>query len=108
MLQQFRKLKFRLWYLWRDVKDRLYVKVGPKLPKIRTKFPLPSTKFCPACGQPVNVMAVDTGDGWDFFWDCPNHCQALDYNDGLIERWFPFVFGWASAKDLERAGIEVV
>lgn len=108
MNQQLRKLKFHLWYLWYDVKDWVYIKLCPKLPKILTSFPSPKVRFCPECGQSVNIMAINTGDGWEFFWDCPNYCQALDYADMSIEGWFPFVFGWATTKDLEQIGIVVV
>lgn len=75
--------------------------------KIPRKFPKPPGQICLMCDKPRNILvAVDSGDGWLFFWECEEGCGEADEP---IENWYPFCFGvWCKPKDLEKIGIEVV
>lgn len=73
--------------------------------KIAKKQPPVPTQLCD-CGKPYTQMvAYDTGDGYALFWICDDDCGSpID-----VENWWPFWFGvWATPKDFERVGIEVV
>ena len=96
-----RKYRFKEWF---------FENITPKLPKIATRKPdYPGmSDVCKECNTDIKIYAYDTGDGWSLFWDCENQ-HVNNYGDEyFIVGWFPFLFGWATGKDLERIGIEVV
>ncbi len=74
---------------------------------IPTRRPKPPTEPC-VCGKPFDrLIALDTGDGWMFLWECENYCGECDPEG--INDWWPFLFGvWATGNQLERIGIEVL
>ena len=89
-------------------KDWFFKNITPKLPKIQTKKPTyPGMSVCVDCHKPPTIRAIYTGDGWLFFWDCEGW-HISDRKEEYIVGWFPFLFGWATGKDLERIGIEVI
>lgn len=97
-----RKIYYPIEYYIRE-KIEQYCKY---LPKIKTKFPdAPHGGYCPLCHDPLIIHAYNTGDGWDFWWDCENE-HWLEEEITHIIGWFPFVFGWANSKDLLKIGIE--
>lgn len=84
--------RFRLWW---------FNKAAKHIPLICAPRPKPPYCECKSCGQTLKLMAVDTGDGWDFFFDCDDACDPI-----WIE-WWPFLFGaWCGRRDLELIGIE--
>jgi len=90
-------------------KDWFFKNITPKLPKIQTEKPTyPDMLVCVDCHKPPTIHAFHTGDGWLFYWDCIGQHISDMYPDKLIANWFPFLFGWATSKDLERIGIEVI
>ncbi len=94
-------------YKWR-FKEWFFENITPELPKIPTGKPTyPGVPICPDCHVPPTIHAHDTGDGWLFFWDCEGQHISDMYPDKDITG-FPFLFGWATARDLGRIGIEVV
>lgn len=92
-------------------KDWFFENITPKLPKIATGKPIYSEShgfpLCTRCYKKPEIYAYHTGDGWMFFWDCEGQ-HISDRTDEFIVGWFPFLFGWATEKDLGRIGIEVV
>jgi transcription elongation factor Elf1 len=103
------KLYNLLWSKWYQAKCDLAEWVARHAPKIKTRKPEPTGYACPSCGEPCNkICATDTGEGWAFFWECPNNCGFGDPYFVDIT-WYPFYFGvYCNWRDLERAGIEVV
>ena len=95
-----RKYRFKEWF---------FENITPKLPKIPTRKPdYPGmSDVCRRCNTDIKIYAYHTGDGWSFFWDCEEQ-HVSDRGKGDIVGWFPFLFGWATGKDLGRIGIEVV
>jgi hypothetical protein len=94
------KYRFKEWF---------FENITPKLPKIPTRKPkYPGVPICLFCHHPPIIHAYHTGDGWLFFWDCEGRHISDRRPEEYITDWFPFLFGWATAKDLERIGIEVV
>lgn len=100
------KIRNFLWSYWHIFKEWCINSITKYLPKFyvgNPPYPIPIT--CPDCGEwRTKLCAIDTGDGWVFVWECENYCG----NDGYIENWFPFYFGWCNGKDLKRYGIEVL
>ncbi len=97
-------------YKWR-FKGWFFENITPHLPKIPTRKPYypGMVSFCGRCNMEKKIYAYDTGDGWFFFWDCEGQHVSDIFDDGyIIVGWFPFLFGWATFRDLERIGIEVV
>jgi hypothetical protein len=97
------------------LKEWLFENVTPKLPKIPIQKPYypGMSDYCKRCDSDIKIYAHHTGDGWYFFWDCEDqhvsdHHIARSIEDDSLIGWFPFLFGWATGKDLERIGIEVV
>ena len=101
-------------YYWRykyRFKEWFFENITPKLPKIPVTRPIYPRGFplCITCYQKPRIFAHNTGDGWVFFWDCDEqHIIDRNGDSSMIVGWFPFLFGWATGKDLERIGIEVV
>ena len=95
------KYQFKEWF---------FENVTPHLPKIQVEKPrYPGVPICAECHKPPHVYALDTGDGWLFFWDCEcGDISDLRGDDSFLDGYFPFLFGWATGKDLGRIGIEVV
>ena len=94
-------------YKW-QFKEWFFENINPKLPKIPVNRPTYlGVPICLKCHSMPEIYALDTGEGWHFFWDCEGH-HISDRGEGDIAGWFPFLFGWATGKDLERIGIEVV
>ena len=91
-------------------KDWFFENITPRLPKIATRKPdYPGMPICVDCHKPPKIHACDTGDGWLFLWDCEcGDTSDLRGDDSFLDGYFPFLFGWATGKDLERIGIEVV
>ena len=94
-----RKYKFKEWF---------FENITPHLPKIQVRkpeyfgFPL-----CVDCHTLVKVYAIHTGDSWLFHWDCEcGEIAGMLGDRSFIVGYFPFLFGWASGKDLARIGIE--
>ena len=95
-------------YKWR-FKEWFFENITPYLPKIPIGKPTyPGVPICVECHKPPQIYAHDTGDGWYFFWDCEGQHIADFRDDDYIVGWFPFLFGWATQRDLEKVGIEVV
>ena len=96
-------------YKWR-FKEWFFENITPKLPKIPTQKPIyPGAPICPECHAPPTIHAYNTGDGWMFFWDCDGqHIVDRRGDKANIVGWFPFLFGWANGRDLEKIGIEVI
>ncbi len=96
-----RNLYWKCHLSWYDLTD----KYGRYLPKIATRKPAaPHNGYCPKCRKLFAIHAYNTGDGWDFWWDCENE-HWLEEDITHITGWFPFVFGWANGKDLAKIGI---
>ena len=92
-------------------KDWFFENITPHLPKIPTRKPdYPGmSDVCKKCNTDIKIHAYNTGDGWYFFWDCDEqHIIDKVGDEAGIVGWFPFLFGWATAKDLEGIGIEIV
>ena len=105
------KLYYRLTGYRYRFKEWFFENITPKLPKIPMRKPdYPGmSDICRICDTDIKIRAYNTGDGWLFFWDCEEqHLVDGDSSDEYIDGWFPFLFGWATGKDLERIGIEVV
>jgi len=65
----------------------------------------PPDVMCNDCGELLDRrIAIHTGDGWLFTWECPNYCGATET---FIEEW-PFKREWVTGDDLADVGIEVV
>ena len=99
-----RKYRFKDWF---------FENITPKLPKIPMRKPdYPGmSNICKRCNTDIKIYAYHTGDGWYFFWDCEEQhvSDRIGAELGFYTvGWFPFLFGWATGKDLERIGIEVV
>ena len=95
-------------YKWR-FKDWFFENITPKLPRIPIEKPIyPGVPICIDCHVPPTIHAYFSGDGWMFFWDCEGQHISDRYPDDFLFDWFPFLFGWATEKDLARIGIEVV
>ncbi len=95
------KYQFKEWF---------FENITPRLPKIPTRKPhfISDATFCSLCHTDIKIYAHDTGDGWCFFWDCERQ-HVNNYDDEyFVVDWFPFLFGWATGKDLGKIGIEVV
>ena len=105
------KIYYRIKSKQYQFKDWFFENITPWLPKIPTRkpqFPSDAT-FCSLCHTDIKIYAYHTGDGWMFFWDCElQHISYIDGDCGMIIDWFPFLFGWATGKDMGRIGIEVV
>lgn len=73
---------------------------------IPTRRPQPPKSNCPMCEKPyAKIIAIDTGDGFEFDWECDSGCG----HSVIIDNWYPFWFGtWAKSSDLEKIGIEVM
>lgn len=101
------KLSNPFWSYWYRARRDVRELVGKHAPKIRTARPKPTGETCSHCGKPLsNLVALWTGDGWIFFWECDEHCGA---SECYVETWWPFLFGaWCSTNDLHRIGIEVL
>ena len=96
-----RKYRFKEWF-FENITPHL-----PKIPVRKPDSPFP-VDVCASCKTDIKIYAHNTGDGWYFFWDCENqHVSNFDYEPYLVG-WFPFLFGWANGKDLERVGIEEI
>ena len=66
---------------------------------------VPPDVMCNDCGELLDRrIAIHTGDGWLFTWECPNYCGATET---FIEEW-PFKREWVTGDDLADVGIEVV
>ena len=92
---------WRTFNLWRRFRE-WFARSCPV--KIRRKFPI--APLCDACGKPMRIIAVDTGDGILFEWDCDEHPGE---SEKPIENWWIYWFGvWVNDEELERIGIEVV
>ena len=108
------KIYYRLISYRYRFKDWFFENITPHLPKIPTKKPTyPGVPICLRCHKPPGIYALHTGDGWYFFWDCEgqhvsDNCISRSIEDDSLIGWFPLLFGWATGKDLERIGIEVV
>ena len=106
------KIYYRLISYRYRFKEWFFENITPKLPKIPTKKPTyPGVPICIECHKPPKIYAVHTGDGWLFFWDCEGQHISEERAERYVfiaTNWFPFLFGWATGKDLERIGIEVV
>ncbi len=94
-------------------KDWFFENITPKLPKIPIRKPYypGMSDICRRCNTDIMIYAYHTGDGWLFFWDCEEQHVSDRIGADLgfyIVDWFPFLFGWATGKDLGRIGIEVV
>ena len=103
------KLRIRFWS-WRvrlfgDLHEWI-ARHAPLIPVAKPKPPLGA--FCPDCRHLLTkICAVDTGDGWAFFWECEDNCGAADCF--VDDSWYPFRFGaYCNSKDLAAIGIEVV
>lgn len=76
------------------------------------KLPMPPRDDCPCCHNKVIPLAVDTGDGWAFYWDCEDGCEPFSDLPGggmlVGEAAWPFVDSHARPSDLTRAGFKVV
>ena len=97
-------------YKWK-FKEWFFENITPKLPKIPVGKPIyPGVPICIECHKPPKIHAIDTGEGWYFFWDCEGQHISDERPEEKITivGWFPFLFGWATDKDLGRIGIEVV
>lgn len=93
-------------------KDWFFENITPHLPKIPTRKPIYSEShgypLCPSCSKKPEIYAYHTGDAWLFYWDCEEqHISNFASDGGIIVGYFPFVFGWAATRDLERIGIEI-
>lgn len=73
---------------------------------IPTRRPRPPKDNCPCCRKPyTKIIAIDTGDGFEFDWECASYCGR----PVIIDNWYPFWFGaWANRTDLLKIGIEEV
>ena len=97
-------------YKW-QFKEWFFENITPKLPKIPMRKPdYPGmSDVCRRCNTDIKIYAYDTGEGWSLFWNCEEQHIIDQWGDETnIVGWFPFLFGWATGKDLERIGIEVV
>ncbi len=102
------KIKYRLLGKYYRLKEYFYNNIAPKLPKIPTKKPtFPGmSDICKRCKTDIKIYAYFTGDGWEFFWDCENqHLIDFGEDEYIIVGWFPFLFGWATSRDLAKIGI---
>jgi hypothetical protein len=61
------------------------------------------TRVCPTCEVLMDLVAVDTGDGWDLIFECP---ACLDQSESIIDDW-PFSRDWASPEDWQKIGVRV-
>ena len=96
-----RKYRFKEWF---------FENITPKLPRVPVRKPdYPGmSDVCKRCNTDIKIYTHNTGDSWYFFWDGENqHISNFDY-EPLLVGWFPFLFGWATGKDLEKVGIEEV
>ena len=96
-----KKYRFKEWF---------FENITPHLPKIPTRKPeYPGmVDVCVICETDIIIYAYHTGDGWLFYWDCEEqHVSNFASDGGIVVGYFPFVFGWATAGDLEKIGIEV-
>ncbi len=98
-----RKYRFKEWF---------FENITPKLPKIPVERPTYlGVPICSDCHLGLEIYALHTGDGWLFFWDCKGRHISEERAERYVyitTDWFPFLFGWATGKDLGRIGIEVV
>jgi len=97
-----RKYRFKEWF---------FENITPKLPKIAVGKPTyPGVPICIKCHTSPKIYALHTGDSWVFFWDCEGQHISEERAERYvyIADWFPFLFGWATSKDLGKIGIEVV
>jgi hypothetical protein len=68
------------------------------------EMPEPPEEPCRFCREPIDEpVAVHTGDGWFLCWDCRSGCGL----DGYPIEW-PFAENWATSKDFEAIGFDVV
>ncbi len=96
-----RKIAQLYWSIKREVGWLYNDKMRRHMPKIRVKKP--TAMACPTCGEVTHLIAMDTGDGWALGWWC-DECD--DYRGDAVG-YFPFVFGWATYRDLVKYDIEV-
>lgn len=97
-----------------DAFEREYDPIGatPPLTKKKTKpdWIKPTSPSCEVCGRPVDLVALDTGDGWALVWEewCENgHETGAPYGpcELLEDDAWPFIDNTASSKDWEDLGI---
>jgi hypothetical protein len=69
-------------------------------PMIKKYFSRPR---CKVCHKRMVKSALDTGDGWALFWDCPD-CES----DPEIEIEWSFGDRFMSGNDLRKEGYEIV
>mgnify|MGYP001575745007 CR=1 FL=1 len=78
---------------------------------IRPDWKMPESpvgKICPECGEKIEPIAHNTGDGWFLGWQCEGGICATDkLEDGMIDVW-PFVEETANWRDLQDAGFTIV
>jgi len=104
------KFYFRLLSKKYRFKEWFFNNITPHLPRI----PVPKPEYfgfwrCVRCHSTIKIYAHHTGDGWMFFWDCEGQHTSDRLGDrSYIVGYFPFLFGWATGKDLIKIGIEVV
>lgn len=94
-----------MWIRLKIYFDEHLAKYMPRIPRKKPKAPVCEYCFAKTLKTiPMKLKAYQDSDGWDIFWEC----EECSDNQGLDVLWFPFVFNWANAKDMERIGIEVV
>ena len=70
------------------------------------KMPVsPVGEKCPECGDVIEPIAHDTGDGWFLGWHCSSGC-CEPIEDGM-DSW-PFVEETANWRDLQNIGFVLV
>lgn len=103
-IREISAVSFLVWRFFKIIFPEWFAKHCPIL--IPTKRPQPPKTNCPYCDNPyTKIIAIDTGDGWEFDWECDSSCG----HPVMIDNWYPFWFGaWAKSTDLEKLGIEVM
>ncbi len=66
-------------------------------------------RLCAECGAQLHICAENTGDGWLFFFDCPDHHDSAESDDLVIvdTDWLPFG-KIVSGKQLSEIGVDVL
>lgn len=92
--------------------EELEAKVIKLIPKVKDSWSFPRSPICDRCGQEINLVAINGGDGWSLSWEewCYSCAEPVrvspDLEDLLVgEQAWPFTTDYVGPEDWKKLGI---